>query len=117
MGHESPRLRHTGNVSIAPISAVRVAGIRPAQITPASDPYEDGLEAEAITEFMPVAYVDQVAPTSGAGDAGHAPQRRQNPGNLAITTGFDRTPAQDPAPARPEAFTSTLARALTSYAR
>ena len=141
MRHEVTRIRENGDVSpIAPIAAVRVAGIRPVMPAPAADPFEDGLEVEAVTEmtFTPAtdsvsetqsstmdASADpgqnafmraaKVAPTAILGTIGDSRQVGQPRGNAQVSTGFDRTPAGDHGPAPRQSFASPFARAMATY--
>ncbi len=94
---------------------MRVAAIQPAQPGPGSDPYEDGLDIEVVTEATPVTAPDYVPAIGESSDAGFDPWRRG--GNTAVTTGFSSTPAASSLSEPPrQQFSSPFARAMTSYA-
>lgn len=145
--HRTGVFRENGEVNAVPsIAAGRVAGIRPAMPAVGSDPYEDGLDAELVTEpalqQRPVALVGAAA---SAQEPGHDPARRAyatnavgavtqvapiaSPsvpagrgagaaqGNAAVATGFDARPASNLGDAPRGSFASPFARAMQSYSQ
>ena len=133
------RIRDTGDVAIAPISAVRVTGLQPVAPTAEADPYEDGLEAQVTTQVVPLQAADELdrvqapaaaddavlgqqsafaraAAVTGTREVGapQAPPLAQDTpgGNARMDTGFDPTPVQVHDPAPRSSHASALARAF-----
>lgn len=126
---------------VSPISAVRIAGIRPAAADPGGDPYEDGAGIDVVTEpLVATQYDNRVSGIDGGADAS-LDAGRQNlseqvasayrvasvaataptsplmhaQGTRAIATSYDPRPANH-ADTPGAVFSSPLMRAMSTYA-